>query len=147
MSWALLNDTNIWRKQLVHRYLQNNIRYFRSKFSPWTEAQAKTIFWASSSTTNQLHLSPPFHAFLDICHFFGHCHLFWTHGLKILRKKWVKIFTKSLKLPGLGVLWVRSNHLEEKNSIYKQTVSAYKCTFFYLFKILLNIITYQCNDV
>ena len=33
-SWPFLNDTYIWRKQLVHRYLQNNICYFRRPISP-----------------------------------------------------------------------------------------------------------------
>ena len=35
MRWTFFSDTNIWREQLVHRYLQNNICFFRSQISPW----------------------------------------------------------------------------------------------------------------
>ena len=45
-SWTLLNCSNICMKQLVHRYLQNNICYFRSRISPWRGPQLKLLFWA-----------------------------------------------------------------------------------------------------
>ena len=38
-----------WGKQLVHRYLQNNICYFRSSISPWTGLHPMSLFWGFTS--------------------------------------------------------------------------------------------------
>ena len=46
MRWTFFSDTNIWRKQLVHRYLENNICYFRSPISPWRGPQWNLLFGA-----------------------------------------------------------------------------------------------------
>ena len=43
-SWTLLNDPNIWCNQVVRRFLQNNICYFRSPISPWRAALRNTLF-------------------------------------------------------------------------------------------------------
>ena len=43
-SWTLLN--NIWRKQVVHRYLQNNICIFQTSISPWRRPHSASLFWA-----------------------------------------------------------------------------------------------------
>ena len=40
---TLLNVTDIWLKQLVHIFLQNNICYFRSPISSWWEPQLKSL--------------------------------------------------------------------------------------------------------
>ena len=45
-SWTLQNDTNIWCKQVVHRYLQNNICYLWSPISPWSRPCSKSLFRA-----------------------------------------------------------------------------------------------------
>ena len=44
-SWTLLNDPNIWSKQVAQRFLQNNICYFRSLISPWTGPHPTSLFW------------------------------------------------------------------------------------------------------
>ena len=38
----------------MHRYLQNNICYFRSPISPWTGPQWNSLFWAFFSTWSRL---------------------------------------------------------------------------------------------
>ena len=42
--WTLLNHTYIWRKQLLHWYLQNNICYFITSIWPWSHAHLKSLF-------------------------------------------------------------------------------------------------------
>ena len=67
MRWTFFSDTNIWREQLVHRYSQNNICFFRSPISPWRGPQWKSLFGAFFSrhglyfhhTKNQPPLRPP----------------------------------------------------------------------------------------
>ena len=70
MSWILLNVTNIWCKQLKHRYLQNNICFFRSPISPWTGPQWRSLFraffsgWSIFSPYQKSALTePPFKLF------------------------------------------------------------------------------------
>ena len=105
-------------KQLVHRYLQNNICYFRSPISPWRGPQWNSLFWAFFSrhgpyfyhTKNQPLLRPP-------STFSEHWPWFWPYLLseKVMKFFWYKIwaivFTKCAKLSGLGVPWVRNNRL------------------------------------
>ena len=43
---SVLSLNLFWRKQVVHRYLQNNICYFRSPISPWRGPQWNSLFWA-----------------------------------------------------------------------------------------------------
>ena len=45
-SWTLLNDSNFWSKQVVHRYLQNNIWNFKTSISPWSRPRSASLFWA-----------------------------------------------------------------------------------------------------
>ena len=73
MSWTLLNDSYIQRKQLVHRYLQNNICYFRSPISPWTGPQLRSLFRAFFLSMVNIFIMQkislnwaPVHAFLNI---------------------------------------------------------------------------------
>jgi len=45
-SWTLLNDPNIWGKQVAQRYLQNNLRYLWSPILPWSRPCSKSLFRA-----------------------------------------------------------------------------------------------------
>ena len=45
-SLTLLNDPNIWGKQVAQRYLQNNLRYLWSPILPWSRPCSKSLFRA-----------------------------------------------------------------------------------------------------
>ena len=38
--------TNIWSKQVAHKYLQNNIWNFKTSISPWIRLRWASLFWA-----------------------------------------------------------------------------------------------------
>ena len=94
-SWALLNDTYIWRKQLAHRYLPTNISFFRSPISQWRGLSgsrylelffsARSIFLPCQKSASAE--APP-QTFLNINHVFLP-NLFSKNTLKIC---WCKIW-------------------------------------------------------
>ena len=79
-----------WGKQLVHRYLQNNICYFRSPISPWRVPQRKSLFWAFILRMVHIFtiwkislLRHPLQAFLNI---------YFNFDQTLQQKVWWKIF-------------------------------------------------------
>ena len=70
-----LNDPNFWGKQLVHRYLQNNICYFRSPILPWRGPRYFELFSRHGLFFTMPKISlhwVPLQPFLNINHDFGH---------------------------------------------------------------------------
>ena len=117
-SWTLLNCSNICMKQLVHRYLQNNICYFRSRISPWRGPQLKLLFWAFfllmvyifTMQKISLHWGP-LHPFLNIYRYFDHICFLKNFTKHFWYKIWVIIISKNATFVAWEVYWKRNGSL------------------------------------
>ena len=102
----------------MHRYLQNNICYFRSPISPWRGPQWKSLFGAFFLGKAYIFTIPkislhwgPLQPFLKIDHDFGH--------ICFLNNLWKKIGNKFGSLPSQKVQnFVLGRFIERETRVY-----------------------------
>ena len=99
MNWTILKNTYIWHKQLVHRYVKNNINFKKSNFT-MNGAPVKVVFFVSlyfHHTKNQPSLRSV-QPFLNIDHNFGNICFLKSYNFLLGSKIWVITMWKSANI-------------------------------------------------
>ena len=120
----------------MHKYLQNDICYFRSPISPWTGPQVKSLFrtfffgMVYIFTIQKISLDwGPVQPFLNFDHDFGH--------ICFLKKLWNFFGTKSGSYSGQKIISFSFG------VFFDWEISIYFCQLFVHFRTLWNTLTYS----